>query len=156
MGKGQCFGVYTIERDLELEGLIISHAQHFWDEHVIGKKPPEPINTQDAAILFPKEVQDLSIQASDAILQSIQDYKQVSAKSQVLSDECERLKLEILNFMGHAEKLTHGSKTLATWKCAKASNRIDTKALALDHPDIASAYTKTVFGSRRFLLKDAS
>ena len=148
--------VYTIVRDLELEGLIISHAQHFWGEHVIGKMPPKPINTQDAAILFPKEVQDLSIQASDAILQSVQDYKQVSAKSQTLSDECERLKLEILNFMGHAEKLTHGSKTLATWKCAKASKRIDTKALALAHPDIASAHTTTVLGSRRFLLKDAS
>ena len=111
---------------------------------------------QDAAILFPKEVQDLSIQANDAILQSIQDYKQVSSKSQALSDECERLKLEILNFMGHAEKLTHGSKTLATWKCAKASKRIDTKALALAHPDIALAHTTTVLGSRRFLLKDAS
>ena len=150
------FRVYTIMRDLELEGLIISHAQHFWDEHVIGKKPPEPINTQDAAILFPKEVQDLSIQASDVILKSVQDYKQVSAKSQALSDECERLKLEILNFMGHAERLTHGSKTLATWKCAKSSQRIDTKALALAHPDIASAHTTTVLGSRRFLLKDAT
>lgn len=148
--------VYTIVRDLELEGLIISHAQNFWDEHVIGKMPPKPINTQDAAILFPKEVQDLSIQASDVVLKSVQDYKQVSAKSQALSDECERLKLEILNFMGHAEKLTHGCKTLATWKCAKASKRIDTKAMALAHPDIASAHTTTVLGSRRFLLKDAS
>jgi putative phage-type endonuclease len=155
IGNGD-FRVYTIERDMELEGLIISHAQHFWDEHVIGKKPPEPINTQDAAILFPKEVQDLSIQANDSILQSIQEYKQVSAKSQALSDECERLKLEILNFMGHAEKLIHGSKTLATWKCAKASKRIDTKALVLAHPDIASAHTTTVLGSRRFLLKDAT
>ena len=150
------FRVYTMERDLELEGLLLSHAQHFWEEHVIGKIPPEVINTQDAAILFPKEVQDMSITASDAILKSIQDYKQVSAKSQALSDECERLKLEILNFMGHAERLTHGSKTLATWKCAKASQRIDTKALALAHPDIASAHTTTVLGSRRFLLKDAS
>ena len=149
------FRVYTIERDLELEGLLLSHAQHFWDEHVIGKMPPEAINSQDAAILFPKEVQDLSIQANDSILQSIQDYRQVSAKSQALSDECERLKLEIFNFMGHAERLTHGSKTLATWKCAKASQRIDTKALALAHPDIASAHTTTVLGSRRFLLKDA-
>jgi hypothetical protein len=58
--------------------------------------------------------------------------------------------------MGHAEKLTHGSKTLATWKCAKASKRIDIKAMALAHPDIASAHTTTVLGSRRFLLKDAT
>ena len=63
---------------------------------------------------------------------------------------------EIERLQGHAEKLAHGSKTLATWKCAKASKRIDTKALALAHPDIASAHTTTVLGSRRFLLKDAT
>ena len=150
------FRVYTIERDLELEGLILSHAQHFWDEHVIGKKLPGPINTQDAAILFPKEVQDLNIQASDAILQSIHDYKQVSAKSQALSDECERLKLEILNYMGHAEKLTHQGKTIATWKCSKASTRIDTKALSKAHPEIAASFSSSVVGSRRFLLTGAA
>jgi hypothetical protein len=61
-----------------------------------------------------------------------------------------------LNYMGHAEKLTHAGKTLATWKCAKASNRIDTKALAQAHPDIAVAFTASVLGSRRFLLKDGS
>jgi hypothetical protein len=68
---------------------------------------------------------------------------------------CERLKTEILSFMGHAEKLTHAGKTLATWKCAKNSQRIDTKSLAAAHPDIALAHTSTVLGSRRFLLKGA-
>ena len=150
------FRVYTIERDLELEGLILSHAQHFWHEHVLGKKPPEPISVQDASILFPKEAPNSSVLANEEILQSITAYRKVCTESQTLSEECEKLKLEILNYMGHAEKLTFGSKTLATWKCAKSSTRIDTKALALAYPDIASAFSNTVMGSRRFLLKDAS
>ena len=90
------------------------------------------------------------------MLESIRAYKVNCAKSQVISTECDRLKLEILNYMGHAEKLTHVGKTLATWKCAKASNRIDTKALTQAHPDIAAVLTASVLGSRRFLLKDAS
>ena len=150
------FRVYTIERDLELEGLLLSHAQNFWDNHVLAEKPPEPTSLQDAAILFPKENPNSSVYANEEILKSIEAYKEINAKTQTLSDECERLKLEILNYMGHAEKLTWGSKTLATWKCAKASSRIDTKALAQAHPDIASAFTTSVMGSRRFLLKDAS
>ena len=150
------FRIYTIKRDLELEGLILSHAQHFWHEHVLCKKPPEPISVQDASILFPKEAPNSSVLANEEILQSITAYRKACTKSQTLSDECEKLKLEILNYMGHAEKLTLGSKTLATWKCAKSSARIDTKALAQAHPDIASAFTSTVMGSRRFLLKDAS
>ena len=150
------FRDYTIGRDLELEGLLISHAQNFWHEHVLSKTPPEPTNLQDAAVLFPKEAPDSSVQADESILKSIQAYKESCSKSQKLSEECERLKLEILSYMGHAERLNLGNKTLATWKCAKSSQRIDTKALALAHPDIALAFTSSVMGSRRFLLKDAS
>jgi predicted phage-related endonuclease len=150
------FRVYTIERDLELEGLLLSHAENFWHEHVLCKKPPEPISVQDASILFPKEAPNSSVLANEEILQSIIAYRKACTQSQTLSEECEKLKLEILNYMGHAEKLTLGSKTLATWKCAKSSTRIDTKALAQAHPDIASAFSSTVMGSRRFLLKDAS
>jgi len=150
------FRIYTIERDLELEDLILSHALHYWSEHVIGQKPPAPINVQDATLLFPKETSGSSVEANEALLESIRLYQDNCAKSQVLSTECDRLKLEILNYMGHAEKLTHAGKTLATWKCAKASNRIDTKALAQAHPDIVCAFTSSVLGSRRFLLKDAS
>jgi len=150
------FRVYTIERDLELEDLILSHALHFWSEHVIGQKPPAPMNVQDAALLFPKESSGSSVEANEALLESIRLYQDRCAKSQALSTECDSLKLEILNYMGHAEKLTQAGKILATWKCAKPSNRIDTKALAQAHPDIASAFTNSVLGSRRFLLKDAS
>ena len=150
------FRVYTIDRDLELEELILSHAQHFWQEHVIGQTPPTPINVQDASILFPKESSGLTIEANESLLESIRAYQDSFAKAQTISTECERLKLEILSYMGNAEKLTHAGKTLATWKCAKASNRIDTKALAQAHPDIVCAFTSSVLGSRRFLLKVAS
>jgi hypothetical protein len=58
--------------------------------------------------------------------------------------------------MGHAEKLTHLGRTVATWKCAKSSTRIDTKALAKAHPEIAASFTSSIVGSRRFLLKGAA
>jgi hypothetical protein len=57
--------------------------------------------------------------------------------------------------MGQSEKLCFRGKTLATWKCAKPSQRIDTKALAAAHPEIAASFTHQTLGSRRFLLKDA-
>ena len=150
------FRVYTIERDLELEGLIVSHAQHFWHEHVLAQLPPAPINVQDAALLFPKESAGLSVEADEKLLETIRSYKDSTSKSIAFGNDCEKLKLEILNYMGQAEKLTHAGKTLATWKCAKASSRIDTKGLALAHPEIASNFMTSVLGSRRFLLKDAS
>lgn len=145
--------VYTIKRDLELESLILGHATHFWHEHVLSKTPPQPINPQDAAALFPKEQPGMSIEANELLINYIDQYHLASKKAQTASEECDRLKLEILNYMGGAEKLTHQGKTLATWKCAKSSTKIDTKALAKAHPDIAASFSSTVVGSRRFLLK---
>ena len=149
------FRVYCIKRDLELEGLILEHAKKFWFDHVLDKSPPAPVNVQDVSLLFPKEAQGKSVEASDELIKRIQAYQDGCNRSQVLSDECERLKLEILSYMGEAEKLTHAGKTLATWKCAKSSQRIDTKSLAAAHPDIAKAFTFDTLGSRRFLLKGA-
>jgi predicted phage-related endonuclease len=149
------FRVYCIKRDLELEDLILEHAKRFWFDHVLGNTPPAPVNVQDVSLLFPKEAQGSSVEASDELIRCIQTYQDGCNRSQALSDECERLKLEILSFMGEAEKLIHSGKTLATWKCAKSSQRIDTKALAAAHPDIAKDFTSSVLGSRRFLLKGA-
>lgn len=149
------FRIYHIERDLELEGLILEHAKRFWFDHVLGHKPPAPMSPQDASLLFPKEIQGTCVEANDELLKCIEAYHESCNRSQILSEECERLKLEILNFMGQAEKLTHAGKTLATWKCSKSSQRIDTKALAAAHPEIAKEFTCSVLGSRRFLLKGA-
>ena len=150
------FRIYTIARDLELEGLILSHAQAFWHEHVLAQKPPQPVNVQDVQLLFPKEAPESTVEASLELLEQIKHYQSSCAKAQALSDECEKLKTEILNYMGFAEKLTHGGKTIATWKCSKSSSRIDSKALAQAYPDIAKSFTSQVLGSRRFLLKEAA
>jgi putative phage-type endonuclease len=150
------FRIYTIARDLELEGLILSHAQAFWHEHVLAQKPPQPVNVQDVLLLFPKEAPESTVEASQELLDQIKQYQSSCRKAQDLSEECEKLKTEILNYMGYAEKLTHNGKTIATWKCSKSSSRIDSKALAQAYPDIAKSFTSQVLGSRRFLLKEAA
>ena len=149
------FRIYTIERDLELESLILSHALAFWHDHVLSKIPPKPLSVQDAQLLFPKEAPDSAVEANKDLLEQIKLYQDCSAKADQLSSECEKLKTEILSYMGAAEKLTYCGKTIATWKSSKASSRIDTKTLAKAYPDIAKMFTSQVLGSRRFLLKDA-
>jgi hypothetical protein len=56
--------------------------------------------------------------------------------------------------MASAERLTYKGKVLATWKSSKSSQRLDSKAMAAAHPDIAKDFTSTVLGSRRFLVKE--
>ena len=97
---------------------------------------------QDVQLLFPKEAPESTVEASLELLEQIKQYQSSCAKIQDLSDEC--------------EKLTHNGKTIATWKCSKASSRVDSKALAQAYPDIAKSFTSQVLGSRRFLLKEVS
>jgi putative phage-type endonuclease len=148
--------VFTIERDLQLESLITLHAKNFWNDHVLANSPPEPETVRDAATLFPKEAPGLCAEASEVVLTHLAQYRKLSERSERLSGECERVKAEILKFMGHAERLTHSGRVLATWRCAKPSQRLDAKAMAAAHPDLAKTFTNTVLGSRRFLLKDAA
>jgi len=88
------------------------------------------------------------------VLTHLAQYRKLSERSERLSDECERVKSEILKFMASAERLTYKGKVLATWKSTKSSQRLDSKAMAAAHPDIAKDFTSTVLGSRRFLVKD--
>lgn len=149
------FRIYQVRRDLELEDLLLMHAQRFWSDHVLSMSPPNPITTQDAAVLYPKNRPGSQVEASGPIYRSLERYREKLSQASELSNECERLKTEILAYMGDSEKLCLRGKTLATWRCAKPSQRVDTKALAAAHPDIAASFTYEALGSRRFLLKDA-
>ena len=83
------FRICTIARDLEHEGLFLSHAQAFWHEHVLAQKPPKPVNVQDVQLLFPKEAAGNTVEASQVLLEQIKKYQSSCAKAQELSDECE-------------------------------------------------------------------
>jgi len=148
------FRVFTIKRDLELECLVLDHAKKFWFDHVLAKSPPPAKSIADAQLLHPKESIGSQLEVTPELLLTFKEYIEKSAQLKSITTECERLKAEILCYMGGAEKLTRSGKTIATWKCAKASHRIDSKALAEAHPDIAANFTCSVLGARRFLVKD--
>ena len=146
--------VFTIKRDLQLEALITLHAKNFWFDHVLAQTPPEPATCNDASFLFPKEAPGKEAEATQLVLTHLAQYRKLSESAERLSTECERVKAEILKFMATAEQLTYKGKVLATWKSSKSSQRLDSKAMAAAHPDIAKDFTSTVLGSRRFLVKE--
>jgi predicted phage-related endonuclease len=149
------FRVYHVERDLELEDMLVSHAQRFWHDHVLSALPPPPVTPGDAALLSPKDRDGSQVEASPEVLLACERYRELLAQSSALGSECDRLKAEILAYMGHAGSLTSGGRTLATWRCAKPARRVDTRALAAAHPEIAAEFSQQCVGARRFLLKEA-
>jgi predicted phage-related endonuclease len=68
---------YTVERDLELEGLLVEEADRFWQDHVLAKKPPPVDGTEGSrrmlARLFPKS-NGARFKASPQVEELARDY----------------------------------------------------------------------------------
>ena len=69
-------------------------------------------------------------------------------------EEISSIKQNIMGQMGEAELLTYQGRALASWKAPKPSFRLDSKALELEHPEIASNYKIPVQNSRRLVIKE--
>lgn len=152
---GSQFRIYTVEADRELHEAMIQCEHDFWYGHVLARVPPEPVNADDVEKLFQKD-NGTAIEAGEEIFAVWDDLREARARAKALDAEIEELELRIKTAMGEASELRHMGSVLATWKAARDSSRFDSKAFAAAHHELAAQFTKTVAGSRRFLLKEAA
>jgi putative phage-type endonuclease len=150
----QDFRIFQINRDMELENLVLDHARQFWFDHVLSKVPPSPVTEEDIRTLYPKEVAGHVVEADHELLASLKSYKSTQAKISELTDQSDALRKDILNRMGEAEQITLNNKVLATWKASKPAQRLDTKAIAAAHPELAKQFMLQGTISRRFVVKE--
>lgn len=148
------FRIYSVARDLQLEAAVIERVERFWNDHVIAKTPPKALRPEDASIAWPQEQAGASVQASEEIAGAVELYRHHNALASEAERECERLKAQIMSFMGSAERLTVGGHTVATWRSASPALRLDARLLSREHPQLAAAYSTHSPGARRFLLKE--
>lgn len=151
---GQKLEVYRIERDEEVISRLVVLESQFW-EYVVTDTPPPADGSESAA----RALRDL-YQGNDTTLDftgnaelgkvfdALADLDQEIAAKQ---RDAEGLKQVIQQAMADSSKAVFANGVV-TFKRAKDGSRLDTKALAVAHPDIASRYTVTTSGSRRFLL----
>jgi predicted phage-related endonuclease len=150
----QDFRLYRINRDEKLEGLMIDQARRFWFDHVLARVPPQPQTVNDVRLLFPQEEQEKSLEATPEVVEALQQLKELQNTSKALEEKAEAVRAKILSAMGPAEKLNHNGQVLATWKCPKPTQRIDTQAIKTRYPDIAKECAVITPASRRFVVKD--
>jgi predicted phage-related endonuclease len=150
------FRVYRLARDPELEALVLGRARAFWYENVLAQRPPTARTASDAATLVPRSAPGSRVEATADVLEALQGYRARQAQLQALTEESESLKARVLAHMGEAEALSHAGRTLATWRSARASQRLDTRSLEAEHPELAARYRVSVSGSRRFLLREGA
>lgn len=149
------FRIFTIQRDRDLESMLIARAAEFW-QRVQAGNPPEPYSEVDVKLLYPRDTGS-SIEATPEIADAVAELAALKAQAKDIEAKEGLAGMKIKTFMGeNATLIGLDGKPLATWKTAKGSQKTDWKAIAealAAPPEIIAAHTTTSAGSRRFLIK---
>ena len=148
------FRIYQIQRDKELEDLLLDKATTFWDEYVLKDIPPPPQSEADYQALFKRGNAEQSIEANLETVKQIARLHLLNAEISTKEDEISVIKQHVMGQLENAELLTYQNQILATWKAPKPSFRLDTKRLEQDHPALCTNYKSPVQNSRRLLIKE--
>ena len=153
---GQDFRIYRIERDnAKIADLIHLEAQ-FW-KHVTADIQPDPDGSDDASValqwLFPRDdgqTIDLSESAEfNALFSNLLELRE--RKEEVEAKEA-LIKQRLQNALGNATAAIFAAGRV-TWKKAKDRLATDLDKLTAEHPEIMQQYSKSIEGSRRFLIQ---
>lgn len=152
--SGREFGYKYFTFDKEFYGAMLDVVDRFWLDNILGKREPEPTTVEDILLLNPRHSEGKKVVATDELLETCSRLKAMKEELSSAEAEKKRLEDEIKMFMEDAEMLVSSQAVqLASWKAAKDSVKFDEKTFKEDNPELWEKYTKTVTGSRRFLLK---
>ncbi len=151
---GKEFKVYKLERDEEIIANLIQLEKNFWENNVLKRVLPDP----DGSKLADSVIAEYFKESTGVVipLQGFDDKLKRREELVVLLDKMEsekrQIEQELKMYMGDAEK-AENQLFRVSWK-AVVSNRLDTKALQEQEPDIYQKYLKQT-NSRRFTVKAA-
>ena len=149
LNKG--FYVFCIERNWDDITALIATEEAFWNNHVLAQVPPEPNDNDDdtLAALYPKDEGGFTpLYSMSATLKALVAKKEAA---KALDAEISALENQVKLALGESSEGSDDNYTV-TWK-TRTSNRLDTKTLKAEMPEVYEQYAKES-SSRTFLLKE--
>jgi predicted phage-related endonuclease len=148
----QYYEPILIERDKEFVQQNMNALVEWWQEHMEGDgRRPEPINGEDALLLYPESGSHLTIEASPDDYQLYQELLSIRERVADLKKMEDSLATKLKCSMEDAERLVLAGRTLISWKSVE-SNRFDSKAFRQEHPELYNQFKKPI-QTRRFSVK---
>lgn len=161
--SGTRFAVYTLERDLGLEQMIVSQLVAWWEKHIIGNVPPD-VDGSDAWRLFlhrkfPEEMKPVAVEPEhSALVDSLRRIRDAEKALDVMRTQTENQLKEII---GERAGISTDVGRV-TWKKTKDGIGINWesafRAMAAKYgtlpemqSEILKPHTYSRLGSRRFL-----
>lgn len=149
LNKG--FYVFKVDRNEDDITVLIEEERRFWEEHVLSRNPPEPMEQDDDTLsaLYPRD--EGGYVPLHSVSSTIKDLIEKKAEAKALDAEITALENRVKMALGEASEGSDDNYTV-TWK-TRTSNRLDTKALKAEMPDVYEQFVKET-SSRTFLLKE--
>lgn len=151
---GREFKWYKLERDEEIIANLIQIEKSFWENHVQKRILPEP----DGSTVADKVIAGRFKESSGEVI-SLTGFDEKLYRREELVRLIDKLGLEKMQieqelkiYLGNAE-IAENNHFQVSWKPVE-TNRIDTKLLKMERPDIYEQYQKSST-SRRFTIKAA-
>ena len=126
----QDFRIYTIERDYDLEQMVKTYAENWWEEHIINGIQPE-IDGSDASTGYIKQKLEraqkgLVIETTAEISELCERLKEIKAKAAEIESEKKSAENSLKILIGDAEEVSG----VLTWKNNKDVVDIDWETVA--------------------------
>lgn len=149
------FATYVLHRDQETIDGLLQKEVNFWNEHVLKRVPPEPIDNDDLMILFKKH-NGLPVELDERTATMHAKLKELRAEAKLNEENQDEIKFQIGLFVARQWGLTapeaaednailqfNGEK-IGSWN-KQARSGINAKALAKAQPKIAAEFQKTSY-----------
>ena len=160
---GRDYRIYHLQRDRELERLIVDAADRFWLEHVRKKITPDPICDRDLSTLYAVDNgQALDVTSDGDAIAAVQRLADVIEKIRRLEVHKKAIRAEIAEKIREYSVMTVGGEPILTYKAPAPSARVDYRAVVDDLRGIIddntvdlliSSHTVEQHGARRMLIK---
>lgn len=132
------FRVFSLTYDEKLAADALAVADEWYCRHILdGIEPPRV-----EADLKKTTSNGQTIDATPDIIAAVNDLRKVKAGIKELEQQEQKLKDQIISFIGDNDGITSNGKSLITYKTQKGRDYVDGKLLELEHPDIYKQYYK--------------
>jgi len=106
---GNQFKIYNVQRDREMDKILVDVESKFWD-CVVNNIHPNIMNTNDWNILHGNTLIDDDYNADDEVAELVADLKESQNESKKLDNHISKVKLEIMQKMNNHKNLCIAGK----------------------------------------------
>ncbi len=132
--------MYWVDARPEVFQVIKEKCSAFWNNYVLTKTPPEPINIEDVLKLYGRS-NGKAIEAQGDLAIDYGEYARIAGEIKELKKQQDALKNKIAISMKDNEILTLDGKKVLTYK-TQTSKRFDSDSFREDHLDDYYDYLK--------------